>query len=223
MELVFVYIYMVFNLILLAIYFYFKFIKVSICDLMEKIFNLFLFLMTDHFKNSAQLWLMPGHLLFRIRENAGKIQAKGPKFINCVSPRKTGQKSISIIIISLWTQTIKNRMNLLFWKVYSRHFSHFINQWKWWEPIKPADQILEIPPSTVFVWNHTVKEIRTRRGRKVKLRCMEACWVLRSFADIISSVFTKAQEQQGSELPAGCLSTLHQSPRGLFSINSKER
>lgn len=65
---------------------------------------------------------MPGHLLFWIRENSGKIQAKGPKFINCVSPiktrqkkkeRKTRQKSTSIII-SLWTQPIKNGMNLSF-------------------------------------------------------------------------------------------------------------
>lgn len=41
-----------------------------------------------------------------------KIQTKGPKFINCVSPiktrqkKKTRQKSTSIII-SLWTQPIK--------------------------------------------------------------------------------------------------------------------
>lgn len=51
---------------------------------------------------------------FLDKRNSGKIQAKGPKFINCVSPRKTRQKSISIIIISLWTETIKNGMNLSF-------------------------------------------------------------------------------------------------------------
>ena len=176
--------------------------------------------MTDHFKNSAQLWLMPGHLLFWIRENSGKIQAKGPKFINCVSHRKTRQNSTSIIFISLWTQTIKNGMNH-FEKFTLLSFSTFHQPLEMMGTRKTCRPGTGNPPSTVFVWYH--KELRTRRGRKEKLRCMEACWVLQSFVDFISSVFTRAQEQRGSELPDGCSSTLHHSPHGLFSINPKER